>query len=163
MIILVADTSVLIDLERAGLLDLAFQGPDTFAIPDFLYQRELTDDIGSHLLELGLQILELSEAETAEAQRIFNAHPRLSLPDCAACVGAQRPDHELLTADSALRALAEARGVRCHGVLWVMDRLFSTGMATAAQLHAGLTKLRQHPRCFLPAAEVERRLKQWAP
>ena len=37
MIILVADSSVLIDLERGDLLAVALSGPDVLAAPDFLY------------------------------------------------------------------------------------------------------------------------------
>lgn len=34
MIILVADTSILIELERGDLLEIALSGPDTLATPD---------------------------------------------------------------------------------------------------------------------------------
>ena len=43
MIILVADSSVLIDLERGHLLEAVLGGPDTIAVPDFLYDTELRD------------------------------------------------------------------------------------------------------------------------
>lgn len=162
MIILVADTSVLIDLERADLLSLAFQSSDTFATPDFLYQSELANDIGPGLLNAGLQILELTPAEVTKAQTLKNTNAKLSLSDCAAYVGAQRPDHELLTGDGALRLLAANEGLTYHGVLWIMDRMHDSQTATAAQLHAGLTKLTTHPRCRLPANEVQLRLQQWA-
>jgi hypothetical protein len=43
MKILVSDTSVLIDLERGGLLVSCFRLPFEFAVPDLLYARELKD------------------------------------------------------------------------------------------------------------------------
>jgi hypothetical protein len=39
--ILVSDTSVLIDLERGGLLEAIFGLPHEFAVPDVLYDREM--------------------------------------------------------------------------------------------------------------------------
>ena len=41
MIILVSDTSILIDLERGGLLEAAFSCGLTMVVPDLLYEREL--------------------------------------------------------------------------------------------------------------------------
>lgn len=38
---LVADMSVLIDLERGALLETCFRLPFLFAVPDLLYRREL--------------------------------------------------------------------------------------------------------------------------
>ena len=43
MIVLVSDTSVLVDLERGGLLPLAFGCGLTMVVPDLLYDRELAD------------------------------------------------------------------------------------------------------------------------
>jgi hypothetical protein len=163
MIILVADTSVLIELEHAQLLELAFQGPDSFVTPDFLYERELANDIGPQLLALGLKILALTADEMSTAQTLTNTNTTLSLPDCAAYVGARRPNHHLLTGDGALRRLAAAEGLTHHGVLWIMDRMLETQTATMQQLHAGLAALAQHPRCRLPPHEVERRLNEWRP
>jgi hypothetical protein len=42
-VILVSDTSVLIDLERGEFLDPCFKLPFVFAVPDLLYNRELAD------------------------------------------------------------------------------------------------------------------------
>ena len=51
MPILVSDTSVLIDLERADLLDEMFLLPFEFAVPDLLYGRELAGELGDRLLK----------------------------------------------------------------------------------------------------------------
>jgi hypothetical protein len=50
VVTLVADTSVLIDLERGNLLQCALAGPDTIATPDLLYEKELADCNGPELL-----------------------------------------------------------------------------------------------------------------
>ena len=47
MIILVSDTSILIDLERGGLLEAAFACGLTMVVPDLLYERELEPENGA--------------------------------------------------------------------------------------------------------------------
>lgn len=56
MPILVSDTSVLIDLERAQLIEDMFRLPFEFAVPDLLYARELAGELGELLVGLGLRI-----------------------------------------------------------------------------------------------------------
>ena len=51
MIILVSDTSVLIDLERGALLESAFSCGLTMVVPDLLYARELAAENGPLLRE----------------------------------------------------------------------------------------------------------------
>ncbi len=43
MRVLVSDTSILIDLERADLLQASFSLDAEFVVPDLLYERELRD------------------------------------------------------------------------------------------------------------------------
>ncbi|MBK7115798.1 MAG: hypothetical protein IPH71_07205 [Proteobacteria bacterium] len=161
MIILVADTSVLIDLERGHLLQKALAGPDTIATPDLLYEKELAEYNGPELLQLGLQLLELTAAELGQVQTLRSRIPKLSIPDCAAYVGALRDDHVLLAGDGMLRQHATAKNVDHHGVLWLMDRILASGTATRRELHEGLTTISVHPRCRLPINEVAARLAAW--
>jgi len=51
--VLVSDTSVLIDLERANLLEEMFLLPFEFAVPDLLYGRELAGKLGDRLMQPG--------------------------------------------------------------------------------------------------------------
>lgn len=53
MPVLVSDTSVLIDLERANLLEEMFLLPFEFAVPDLLYGRELAGKLGDRLMQPG--------------------------------------------------------------------------------------------------------------
>ncbi len=70
MILLVADTSILIDLERGGLLESAFCGDSTFVVPDLLYERELAAENGAYLRSLGLGVIELTPNEVVLAQQV---------------------------------------------------------------------------------------------
>lgn len=87
MKILVSDTSVLIDLERGGLLDSCFKLPFEFAVPDLLYARELAEFGGPELVAQGLRVEELTGDEVGLAQRVRGDHPRLSLPDALESCG----------------------------------------------------------------------------
>lgn len=163
MIILVADSSVLIDLERGNLLEAALGGPDNIAVPDFLYETELRDYNGPELIAQGLQIIHLDAVELAAVQALYDdRRDRLSLPDCSAFVCSQRPDHYLLTGDRALREHAEAAGMDPHGVLWLLDQLHDSGSVAADVLHVGLTAMANHRRSRLPRHEVELRLRRWS-
>ena len=161
-VVVVSDTSVLIDLERGRLLKAAFHLPFAFAVPDLLYEQELKAQHGSRLIELGLQIGELDGDGVTQALDYRKRAPALSLPDCFALALAARGSWPLLTGDAKLRRLAEASRVECHGLLWLLDEMFSTGAATSRTLYDGLKAVSEHPRCRLPKAEVGERLRLFA-
>lgn len=162
MIILVSDTSILIDLERGGLLEAAFSCGFTLVVPDLLYQRELEDTNGPYLRSLGLGVVELSPSEVTTAQTIKMERQTLSLPDCFALCCAMRPSHMLVSGDKALRSEATARLGNVYGLLWLLDEIAASNMATMSQLHDGLSRIAAHQRCRLPKEEINRRLRNWA-
>jgi predicted nucleic acid-binding protein len=161
MKILVSDTSVLIDLERGGLLDSCFQLPFELAVPDLLYTRELKDFGGPALVERGLRVEELSGDEVTAAQTVRAAHRKLSLPDAFAYALAAVRGWTLLTGDGELRTLAEAQGVPFFGVLWVLDQLFDGQVIEANVIASGLEAIEAHPRCRLPRAEIRVRIEKY--
>lgn len=162
MIILVSDTSVLIDLERGGLLEAAFACGHQLVVPDHLYITELEPENGSLLLEMGLNVVELTSEEMEYAQTIRVAAPALTLADCFALSCARRPQHMLLTGDKALRTRAEGQ-VSCRGLLWILDQMEASGIIATVSLAEGLQKIIAHPRCRLPKNEVAARLEKWIP
>lgn len=161
MILLVSDTSVLIDLERGDLLPLAFATGIPMVVPDLLYDKELEPYNGAYYRALGLKVVSLQPDEVSFAQLVKTERKPLSLPDCFALSCARRQDHVLLTSDGPLRAAAKDYGVEMYGLLWLLDGLAESGAATHSALHEGLTKISQGPRCRLPKAEVQKRLKVW--
>lgn len=162
MIILVSDTSVLIDLERGGLLESAFSCGLTMVVPDLLYDRELLAENGPFLRQLGLGVVALSPEEVSLAQEIRGQRPGLSLPDCFALSCARRADHALVTGDRLLRSEAQARHCSVFGLLWVLDQMESSGAVSVAALHEGLSRIANHARCRLPRAEIASRLQRWS-
>lgn len=163
MIILVSDTSVLIDLERGGLLDSAFSCGLTMVVPDLLYVRELEKDTGPFLRTLGLGVVALDPHEVDFAQRLRKERPGLSMPDCFALSCARRENHALVSGDQLLRTEARARDCTVYGLLWMLDQMEISGKISTAMLHEGLERIWNHPRRRLPKAEVMERLKRWAP
>ena len=159
--IFVADSSVLIDLERGGLYEVAFGSSLALAVPDLLYDRELAATGGELLKALGLQVVSLEPEDVGFAQTTQRQHPKLSLPDCFALAYARRPEHALLTGDAELRAFAEGINIECHGLLWLLDCLIENGAGTPAAMHTALEKIARHPRCRLPKSEIRKRLDAW--
>lgn len=157
---LVADTSVLIDLERGDLLQSAFRLPYRLVVPDFLYQRELSEPSGEELLALGLERTDLTNEQLEQALDYRQEQPALSESDAFCLALASSLGATLLTGDGRLRALAAKRRVSCHGVLWLLDEMLRNG-ANAELLHAGLRAIQAHPRCRLPHREVNERLARW--
>ena len=161
MQVLVSDTSVLIDIERASLTARLFDLPYHFVVPDLLYEAELLDWIGPDLLDLGLKVEELTPQETARATELKRTKAMLSTPDVFAfCLAAER-DWVLLTGDGALRAEAKRRDLTMHGVLWVFDEMENHGVCSTSTLKSGLEAVRDHPRCRLPTQEINRRLARY--
>ena len=163
MDVMVADTSVLIDLERGRLLEQSFALPFKFKVPDLLYGNELANrkegpTFGEHLLRLGLQLVELNGDEVGRAVLFGRENRSLSLPDSFALALAAGRKWTLLTGDGVLRTLARSLKVTCHGVLWVLDQIHMQGIAAPAELVSGLTAIRDHPRCRLPREEIDRRM-----
>lgn len=163
MIILVSDTSVLIDLERGGLLEPAFSCGLPMVVPDLLYAKELEAASGPFLRTLGLGVVALEPDEVAFAQRLRKERPRLSVPDCFALSCARRENHALVSGDQLLRTEAQARDCTVYGLLWLLDQMEISGKITAAMLHEGLERIWNHPRRRLPKTEVMLRLQRWAP
>jgi hypothetical protein len=161
MTILVSDTSVLIDLERGGLIDSCFGLEAEFAVPDLLYKRELAGYGGDALVARGLRIVELTSEELTAAQTVRTANPGLSLPDAFAFSLAASRAWTLLTGDGELRALARAERLSFVGVFWVLDQLFDGHIVDPAALVAGLGAIAAHPRCRLPRQEIFIRLERY--
>ena len=162
MKVLVSDTSVLIDLERGALLEASFLLPFQLAVPDLMYERELKNHGGDALLDRGLRIEELDSAGVLHALGYRRQQPSLSLPDSFALALAARNGWTLFTGDRTLRELATEENVDCHGVLWLLDRMFEASATSASKLCAGLEAISAHPRCRLPKSETRKRLVRYS-
>lgn len=161
MTILVSDTSVLIDLERGGLIRQCFGLPFGFAVPDLLYEHELAEYGGPDLLQCGLKIVELDPDEVTLAQQVRTERPRLSVADAYAYSLASKRSWTLLSGDGELRDLASRNKVPCKGVLWVADQMFEIGVVEVRSLVRGIETIAAHPRCRLPGSEITIRIERY--
>jgi predicted nucleic acid-binding protein len=159
--ILVSDTSVLIDLERGKLLESIFALPHEFAVPDVLYDREMRGEWGDQLIGFGLRVVEVSAKGVGNALRYRQQRSSLSVPDCFALALAKERGWPLLSGDRDLRELAAKENVECHGVLWMLDKMEEAGIPGIHSLHDGLAGIADHPRCRLPRREIAIRLERY--
>ena len=119
MRIVISDSSCLIDLRKASLLDAFLRLPYELLIPDTLFEEELlkfTPAQKRSLVRGGLKVVDLPGESVLRAQQIARDMPHLSIHDgfafalaesCQGCI--------LLTGDGPLRALANAQDMEVHG------------------------------------------------
>lgn len=117
---------------------------------------------GAVLLKLGLKVEELDGPGVELARHYRRMRRALSLPDCFALALARTHSWTLLSGDGELRELAREERVPCHGVLWLLDRMFEEGVVRGNKLCDGLRKLAGHERCRLPKVEIQKRLKRYS-
>lgn len=161
MRVLVSDTSVLIDLERAVLLPRAFGLAAEFAVPDVLFEHELRPYGGAALLTLGLRVESLDGDGVARAAAYRRTQRALTVADSFALALAKQTGWILLTGDGALRTLADSEQIESHGILWLLDLMETEKAAPMRELCDGLQRITAHPRCRLPKPEVETRLQRY--
>jgi predicted nucleic acid-binding protein len=158
MRIIVSDSSCLIDLRKASLLDAFQRLPYDILIPNTLFEDELlkfTPSQKQALIAGGLKVVDLPGARVIRARQIIQQAPRLSIHDGFAFVLAEsHPGCILLTGDSHLRSLASTYGIEVHGLLWVLDEFHAHGLCAAAELVAALRTLEQDPTVRLPRREL---------
>lgn len=141
MRILISDASRLIDLRKASLLEAFVQLPYDLVIPDVLFEQELVQflDAEKELIKENLRVLSLSSEGVRRVQSVNRDYPALTLNDCFVFVLAeQTSDCILMTGDRNLRDLASTSGIEVHGVLWGIDEMFTSRVATAGQLYSAL-------------------------
>lgn len=157
MNVLLPDTSVLIDLERVAILETIFRLPFNYAVPSLLYRMEIKDYGENALMDLGLRLEELDVKEVMLAQTYSLRLRALSVLDSFAL--AKSRYWILLSGDGKLVRLAKEEEVAVHGVLWLFDRMYDEGVADRTGLFNSLRAITAHPRCRLPKAEIEKRLR----
>jgi hypothetical protein len=75
MLLIISDTSVLIDIECGGLSKAMFSLPWQFAVPDILFHEELSER-HNHLLKFGLMCKVMSGELISETYRLRQEHTK---------------------------------------------------------------------------------------
>jgi hypothetical protein len=68
----------------------------------------------------------------------------------------------LLTGDGLLRRVAAEKGLRVHGVLWVIDELAVAGACATSLLIEALRSWQSDSTVFLPQHEISKRIESLA-
>ena len=163
MNVVVVDTSVLMDLQRGGLIEKCFNLPYNFVVPDLLYHNELAKPaagpcLGESLVALGLRVEGLDGDELSTAIRYRRKRPSLSLPQAFALVLSLSRRWMLLAGDRVLRTLADKLSLPCHGVLWILDQVYHAGISSLEDIVGGLQAISDHSRCRLLQNEIADRI-----
>ena len=164
--IVISDSSCLIDLRKASLLDAFLRLPYEWLIPNTLFEEELLKFGAAQknrLLRGGLKVVELPGEGVLRAREIVREFAHLSIHDAFAYALAEsRPGCILLTGDGPLRVFARKKKIEVHGVLWVVDELHVHKISTRTLLHSALEVLAQDPTVRLPQLELTAYLKRYA-
>jgi rRNA-processing protein FCF1 len=164
MQILISDTSCLIDLRKASLLEAFVQLPYDLVIPDVLFEQELVlfSNVDKELIEKELRIMSLPGEGVIRVQRVNRDYPSLTLNDCFAFVLAeQTPNCILMTGDRNLRDLATSSGIEVHGVLWGIDEMYNARVVTANQLYSALLLFKADSTVRLPKYDLNRWIERF--
>jgi rRNA-processing protein FCF1 len=159
MQILISDTSCLIDLRKASLLEAFVRLPYDLVIPDVLFEQELMlfSNAEKELIEKELRIVSLPSEGVLRVQRVNRDYPSLTFNDCFAFVLAERtPNCILMTGDRNLRDLATSSGIEVHGVLWGIDEMYNARVATLSQLYSALLLFKADSTVRLPKHDLNR-------
>lgn len=157
--IYITDTNIWIDLHAGRLVTYTFRLPFLFAAPDVVI-AELEEPEGQAIVELGLQVQELSGQEVSHVGELSFRYAAPSRVDLFALVLAKTRDGVLLTGDRELRKAAEQEKVPVHGTLWLIDQLINRRILAFPHATMALERMIVEGR-RLPRAECERRLKRW--
>lgn len=163
MRIIISDTSALIDLRKAVLLEALLRLPYEVQVPDLLYEDELLSipTIEKRALRRqGLRVIGLSGALIDRAVALGRENPALRLYDCSAWALAEvTVDCILLTGDGRLRA-AVGSAIEVHGVLWAFDEIQRHRTASVAALRAALVVWSEDATVWLPEGEIRARQRR---
>lgn len=141
MLLLISDSSVLIDIENGGLVSAMFSLPYQFAVPDILFAEELMERHAA-FIQLGLICKTMSGELITEAYELRQKHPRPSINDLLALTLAKHENCQLLTGDKALRTVAEIHKVEVHGTLWLVHKMVEYQKITVDIACTGLQRMK---------------------
>ncbi len=152
--ILVNDASCLIDLRKGGLLEELCRLPYRVVVPLPIREHEMLDMPPRQWRALeaaGMITRDLTPEEIGQAIALKARHPGLSANDCFCLVTAKAYAGILLTGDAALRRVAIERGLRAHGVLWIVDEFYANGSCARTALIRALNTWKEDRAVFFAA------------
>jgi len=147
-------------MDRGQILIAVFSLPCELLAPDVIV-GELREPDGRQLVEMGLRSRELPGKQVMEVSRMAQLYRGPGRVDLFALALAKAESAVLLTGDRPLREAAENEGVVVQSTLWVLDQMYSLGLAQPPVLARSLKAMVEEGR-RLPRNECERRIKKWS-
>ena len=147
------DASILIDLNKRGLLGALTSLPMRLWIPDLIWSSELLSisEETKAVLVSGFEVVELDGFQVRHAQDLMSADLRLSFADCSAlALAVATPNCVLLCSDRLMRTTAQGLRVKVHGIFWLFDQLAEHRVVGRQQIHAALLAIQADPTTRLP-------------
>lgn len=165
MRIVVSDSSCLIDLRKASLLDAFVRLPYELLIPNTLFDGDLVKFTAAQkraLVRGGLQVIDLPGESVLRAVDVTRQLPRLSIHDgFAFALAEQHAGCVLLSGDGALRTYAASCAIEVRGVLWVIDELHQHNLVPVETLLGALALFAADDTVRLPAREVAASIRRY--
>lgn len=164
MKVVVQDANILIDLEKAGILDLWFQlGHETHTTDQITRELQGDGSIGA-LAYIRRKVIKERSFTFEELAAIGTLQEECgggpSFNDCSVLYLACELGACLLTGDGPLRKQGEVREVEVRGLIWIFDELVAHGLlapAIAADKLLGLLDSGS----FLPQSICDQRIQHW--
>ena len=159
--LIIIDANILIDIEISELVEQVFRLDYEFAVPDILYEEEITP-YTSDFKGTALKAIEIDEDTNGlvlEKQDQYK-NTTMSRNDISALVLAIKNECILLTGERDLRQTANDEGVEVHGMLWLIEQLFNNDLIGINEVQAVYEKMKKGD-SRLPWDEVEKQLKRF--
>lgn len=151
-----------IDFHEIGHLDHPFRLDFEYFISRDTFREEFikSEAMRASLMNLGLQLADVTDDEFMQALSFQSRYTELSLYDSLALAIAKTRGWTLLTGDMPLRKAAIKEAVEVHGTIWVYDQLKEQGKMAEDEYENVIDDLIQAVKtgkCRLPIAELIKR------
>lgn len=164
MKLLLHDTSILIDLMAADLLDVTFRLPYVMETTDFVIREIVKKEQHDAIQRIvSADLLTVSTASPNVVNDIFHFHQEilaLTIADCSVICQALASGAIVLSGDGLLRKTARRKSLKVCGTLWVFQQVVLEGFITPCCAIEKLSKL-MAINARLPKAECDKMIEQW--
>jgi hypothetical protein len=159
----IQDTSVMLDLSRAGLVEQAFRLPVIYVTVEGVF-----NDLGASCQQEFAPFVETGQLQTfgmdapmfATIAKYLPAHVELSENDLSVYHLAQANNWPTIASCNTLRQCTRRLGIAVHSTYWVLDLLVQTTLVTVTQAAALLHRMATaNPR--LAPDDYEERKNRW--
>ncbi|HPN38613.1 MAG TPA: type II toxin-antitoxin system VapC family toxin [Melioribacteraceae bacterium] len=131
MNVAVNDANIIIDLIDLDLYLSIFNLDIEFLTTDFVISEIKRKDQADIIKKSNkLNIIKSDEKDLLQILEYKNKAKQLSFADCSVIYLSQKNKAILLSGDKPVRNFAEANGMECHGILWLIDTLVNNNVIT---------------------------------